>query len=298
MTHRESDREDRSAEAPLGDERLLRIAEAIADRSPVDWRQEIEETPLADSSLRDLETIDLIAAFHSGTTPIMEEEVQGENLPATWGNLIVRECLGTGTCANVFRAYDPALDREVALKLPHRRDSAFAHSFLREARRLAKIHHEGVVQIHGADECDGRVGMWMDLVEGLNLKQYVATHGPLSAKEATLTGIEICRALAAVHGAGLLHRDLKESNVMREEGGRIVLMDFSSVVETVDDANHSDDSSTRGCGRHRSCRVRSVERRPTVFVRYSSPGCGGWNRLWTGRATSSPTWITSSASLN
>jgi serine/threonine-protein kinase len=68
----------------------------------------------------------------------------------------------------------------------------------------------------------------MEFIRGLTLEQMLATHGPFSAGEAGLVGYELCGALAAVHHAGLVHRDVKAQNVMREEGGRLVLMDFGA----------------------------------------------------------------------
>ena len=97
-----------------------------------------------------------------------------------------------------------------------------------EARRLARLRHEHVVQVYGAEEHDGRVGLWTELVRGESLEQLVADRGPLGAREAALVGLDVCAALAAVHGAGLLHRDVKAQNVMREAGGRVVLMDFGT----------------------------------------------------------------------
>jgi hypothetical protein len=82
--------------------------------------------------------------------------------------------------------------------------------------------------VHGADSHDGRVGFWMDLIEGQTLEQRVHD-GRLSAGEAIYVGKELCRALAAVHQADLLHRDVKAQNVMRaSDGGRIILMDFGA----------------------------------------------------------------------
>jgi TolB-like protein len=99
---------------------------------------------------------------------------------------------------------------------------------LDEARRMARLRHEHVVQVYGAEEHDGRVGLWMELVRGTSLEQLVRDRGALGANEASLIGLDICAALAAVHGSGLLHRDVKAQNVMREDGGRIVLMDFGT----------------------------------------------------------------------
>jgi hypothetical protein len=99
---------------------------------------------------------------------------------------------------------------------------------LQEGKNLARLRHENIVAVHGADEHEGRVGIWMDLVEGRTLSEVVRTQGVHSAGEATQIGIELCRALAAVHRKNLVHADIKGQNVKREEGGRIVLMDFSS----------------------------------------------------------------------
>ena len=82
--------------------------------------------------------------------------------------------------------------------------------------------------VYGADHIGGRVGLWMELVKGRTLAELLQTHGPFGAREAALIGLDLCRALAAVHGAGLLHGDIKAHNVMREEGGRTVLMDFGT----------------------------------------------------------------------
>src|SRR5439155_23094485 len=68
----------------------------------------------------------------------------------------------------------------------------------------------------------------MELIRGETLEQLLQKRGPFSAREAALVGIDLCRALAAIHAAGLIHRDVKAQNVMREAGGRIVLMDLGT----------------------------------------------------------------------
>jgi hypothetical protein len=97
-----------------------------------------------------------------------------------------------------------------------------------------------VVTVHGVDEQDGRVGLWMDRVHGRTLEELLALLGPCSAREAAAIGIDLCAALAAVHAVGLVHGDLKSQNVMREGtpghaggAGRIVLMDFGSAHSNV-----------------------------------------------------------------
>ena len=121
---------------------------------------------------------------------------------------------------------DPGLEREVALKILRTSDGSAA--VLQEGRLLAKVRHPKVVAVYGVDQFEGAVGLWMELVQGVTLKQFLATHGVFGAQEAAVVGINLCSAVAAVHKAGLLHRDIKVQNVMREAGGRIVLMDFGA----------------------------------------------------------------------
>jgi eukaryotic-like serine/threonine-protein kinase len=151
----------------------------------------------------------------------------------TWGPLRVVEQLGRGGFGEVYRAYEPLLKREVALKLRRADDREGPHSsrFIQEARRLAQVRHPNVLVVHGAAEHNGRRGLWTDLIRGKTLEQAVAEQGPFGASEAASIGISMCGAVAAVHNAGLVHRDIKASNVMRETGGRIVLMDFGSAAD-------------------------------------------------------------------
>jgi serine/threonine protein kinase/Flp pilus assembly protein TadD len=97
---------------------------------------------------------------------------------------------------------------------------------LREARAIARVRHNNVVPIYGVDRHDDRVGFWSDFVKGKTLSALLAVQGPFGPREAAHIGMDLCRAVGAVHSAGLLHRDIKSTNVMREEGGRILLMDF------------------------------------------------------------------------
>lgn len=224
---------------------LQRIAEAISDGTPVDWEQQTGE-PAHESQIQRLRLVESIAAAHRQeivpTVGISASEAEtaavdgprAEPMPRTWGLLEIRDVLGSGGFGDVYRAYDPRLDTEVALKLrrPDRAGRDPSHGrFLDEARKMARLRHPNVLVVHGADVHDGRVGLWTELIQGTTLEKLIELQGPLSAHEAALVGIELCLALAAVHGAGLLHRDVKTANVMRAEGGRIVLMDFGSVSE-------------------------------------------------------------------
>ena len=152
----------------------------------------------------------------------------------SWGPFHLLEKVGQGASGEVYRAWDPALQRDVALKLLLPRGSDRedeARTVLREARLAARVRHPNVVAIYGVDHHDGRVGFWSDFIRGKTLSAVLAAQGPFGYREAALIGIEICKAVSAVHAAGLLHRDIKAGNGMREEGGRILLMDFGLTHE-------------------------------------------------------------------
>lgn len=222
---------------------LVTLAESIADGSPVDW--DAVEAQVSDNDreiVRQLRILADLAVLHrSLPTPAAEalpspSSVRG-NGPAigTWAHLELIERLGSGTFGDVYRAWDQKLQSEVALKL-RRAGQGLAQDtedletsrLTREARLLARVRHPNVIVVHGVAVHEGRVGLWMELVRGATLEQLLAQQGSFGAREAALIGIDLCRALAAIHGAGLLHRDLKAQNVMREEGGRIVLMDLGT----------------------------------------------------------------------
>ena len=153
----------------------------------------------------------------------------GEPAPQLWGHLQRLEKVGQGVFGEVFRAWDAQLEREVALKLARGagccHESAVAGG-LREARLLARVRHPSVVTVYGADHFDGRFGIWMEFIRGRTLEALLRENGQLPARLVTKIGLDLCSAVAAVHRCGLLHRDIKTKNVMREDSGRIVLMDF------------------------------------------------------------------------
>jgi serine/threonine protein kinase/tetratricopeptide (TPR) repeat protein len=218
------------------------LAASVADGASVDWQAAESRADLTERRLiRHLRLVESISSLHR--TAAQAEDHDAAQAVATvpdaepagprWGRLVLLEQIGRGASSEVFRAWDSTLHQEVALKLLHDEGkSAGTHQrLLEEARRLARVRHRHVVQVYGADEHDGRVGLWMELVRGESLEQLVKLRGPFGDREAALIGLDLCAALAAVHAAGLLHRDVKAQNVMRENGGRIVLMDFGTGEE-------------------------------------------------------------------
>jgi eukaryotic-like serine/threonine-protein kinase len=223
----------------MRDERNLEsLIEAVADGRPIDWNA--VRTPWNERAQRILQYLRVVAGVAEVHRTMADEQLASTHSDADvsartgdttrWGNLVLLEKIGEGAFGEVYRARDPWLDREVALKLlrPTVTDRVPASRIVSEARALARVKHPNAVTVHGADVHDGRAGLWMELVRGATLSQILAAQGPFSAREATALAQDICRALAAVHGAGLVHRDIKAQNVMRESGGRLVLMDFGA----------------------------------------------------------------------
>ena len=231
------------------------VINAVADKVDVDWaaaEADLRGTPHA-QRLHDLKMLaHLQQLHHSGGAPTVEklQSVGGRGDVADphtvrftseatngspdvrpdsvcggrWGKLRLEDRVGEGASCVVYRARDPELDRDVALKLL--RNTSDRAPRLEEGRRLARVRHPNVVTVHGADTVVGATGIWMEFIDGDTLHDLVRERGRFGAYEAAVIGRDICRALAAVHGASLLHRDLTAKNVMRERGGRIVLMDF------------------------------------------------------------------------
>lgn len=216
------------------DPKLLPLVESVADGAAIAW-ETIDELSLdaADRPLLPhLRLVASVGAVYRGLAAADAEATIGRAVGSRWRGLELMEKVGEGAFGEVYRAFDPRLQRHVALKLAHlpAPQAAQLARILDEARMLARVQHPNVVAVHGADVESGRMGLWMELVRGRTLSQILHAQGTFGAQEAALIGEDVCRALAAVHREGLVHRDVKASNVMREEGGRIVLMDFGSAV--------------------------------------------------------------------
>jgi tetratricopeptide (TPR) repeat protein len=149
-----------------------------------------------------------------------------------WGHLKVHECLGQGSFGTVYRAFDPMLQRWVALKLLQGESAGLANRhYIQEARRMARVRHPNVLAIHGADVHDGGAGLWADLIHGETLDLRME-RGPVSVDEVLSIGRQLAAGLLAVHEAGLVHGDIKTSNVMIDQDGHVVLMDFGAAAES------------------------------------------------------------------
>jgi len=225
--HRTID-EDTGLEPPAKGRIVGRIGpppeNAAPDALPLAAPSAAPATPVAPSPVGGTPTgtVRASASFETETTEV-----------ETWGTLRLIDRVGNGVFGEVYRAYDEQLQREVALKLLKpgtRSTNRLIAKVLHEGRLLARVRHPNVVNVYGVETHHGRVGLWMEFIKGCTLEQLLQRQGLFGAREAALVGQDLCRALAAVHASGLIHRDVKAQNVMREEGGRVVLMDFGTGI--------------------------------------------------------------------
>ncbi|MDP2052919.1 MAG: protein kinase [Acidobacteriota bacterium] len=210
---------------------LIDTAGRVADFAGVDWDAAFAGLSADDRAVADqLVAVSQVAAAHRQLHDLLPGDpsspADDRPVASRWGHLELLEQVGRGSFGIVYRALDTHLHREVALKLFPR--SSQPATVIEEGRRLARVRHPNVVTVFGADVHEGLPGIWMEFVRGKRLDLLVKEQGRFGAHEAALIGRDLCRALAAIHAAGLVHRDVKAQNVMREAGGRIVLMDLGA----------------------------------------------------------------------
>ncbi|HEY6548476.1 MAG TPA: protein kinase, partial [Vicinamibacteria bacterium] len=146
----------------------------------------------------------------------------------TLGRFVVRGVLGEGGMGRVYRALDPSLGREVAIKAvarDFRDDAGSLRRFEREARLLATLNHPNVGAIYGFELIDGAPYLVLELVEGETLAERLR-RGALPLGEALTVGVQVADALQEAHKNGIVHRDLKPSNIKLGEAGRVKVLDF------------------------------------------------------------------------
>lgn len=137
--------------------------------------------------------------------------------------------LGRGGMANVFRAKDLNLQREVAIKIMHEQlieDPSFQASFLREARAAANLSHPNIVTIFDFGHDGQRYFLVMEYIPGTDLKTLIRRKQKLDTLEAVNLMIQICAGVGYAHRAGLIHCDLKPQNVLITSDGRAKITDF------------------------------------------------------------------------
>ena len=151
----------------------------------------------------------------------------GENLPAAIGRYQIRTLIGRGGMGEVFGAFDPHLDRHVALKTiqPGQQDASLVARLQLEARAIGRLQHRGIVTIHDLGEADGKLFIAMEWLQGRSLAQAMKS-GDLAFGTKLQILVEVLEALSYAHGQGIIHRDIKPSNVWVEPNGHVKLLDF------------------------------------------------------------------------
>ena len=145
----------------------------------------------------------------------------------SFGRYVVLREIGSGGMGVVYAAYDPELDRRVALKVLGRAaaDETARARLLREAQTMASISHPNVITVHDVGEVDGRLFIAMELVDGLDLERWLA-EGDHAWSDVLGVLVQAGRGLAAAHAQGLIHRDFKPANVLVGNDGLVRVLDF------------------------------------------------------------------------
>jgi tRNA A-37 threonylcarbamoyl transferase component Bud32 len=222
---------------------LDEAADALADDASIDWAS-IDRDSAPPEVREEAKWLRIIAEIADHHRAARRESADAETVAinpllsvpraaaatTAWGRFELLEKIGEGAYGRVYRAWNPDLQMEIAIKLLHRQvaDRTLREQLLEEGRALARIQHEHVVRVLGVESHGDQVGLCMEFVPGQTLDAYLGSRGVLNDREAAQIGEQLSRALAAVHDAGFVHRDVKARNVMRRPDGRIVLMDFGT----------------------------------------------------------------------
>ena len=189
---------------------------------PLD-QSNISGSPVIEARVEDLSLL--------GAAPLVHETLPGATQPPgapamrQVGRYLIRERLGRGGMATVFKAHDPDIDRDVAIKFLHAtlcEDEEYHARFLREARAAGGLSHPNIVTVHDVGEIEGRPYMAMELLDGQPLSDEMAEGKPLPVRDVVVMGIQVARALAYAHTRGIVHRDIKPGNLMRVKGTQTI----------------------------------------------------------------------------
>ncbi|MBI4984904.1 MAG: HDOD domain-containing protein [Rhodocyclales bacterium] len=158
-------------------------------------------------------------------------------MPQTIGRFEIRRELGRGAQSVVYLAWDPQLQREVAIKTLHfgNADAATNTALLAEARTVSKLRHPNVVPIYDAGEADGDPYLVFEYVEGRNLDAAIKAAGRVPPGQAAELMRQVAGALAEAHALGIIHRDLKPSNILLDARGTPRVMDFGIAMRVAAD---------------------------------------------------------------
>lgn len=214
-------------------EQWQKIKELLAsalEHSPAD-REAYLTRVCADAHMR-REVESLIAAYGETAASVLERSLSSERLPSLRPGLMlgpyrIEEHLGAGGMGEVFRATDTRLHRTIAVKLlpQGRSDSLHSQRLLKEARAASALNHPNIVAIHDISSHEGKDFLVMEYVEGRTLRELIARQA-LTLSQVLDFAAQIASALDAAHSAGIVHRDIKPTNIMVKPNYQIKVLDF------------------------------------------------------------------------
>jgi serine/threonine-protein kinase len=164
------------------------------------------------------------------------------------GRYEVGDLIGEGATGDVYKAYDPRIDRVLAIKIlkaGFRQNRRYTARFLREAKAAGALSHPNIVTIYDVGEVDGYPYIAMELLEGVSLDNITAGGG-LDTRQVVEIGLQLADALRYAHSMGVVHRDIKPSNIMVAPGGRTVkILDFGIARVSAADGQDAETLATQ-----------------------------------------------------
>lgn len=159
----------------------------------------------------------------------VEELVEGRLSRLVLGNYVLQRCIGQGGMGQVYEAIHKKMERRVALKVMHAKqtgDPQIVRRFQREVRAAARLQHPNIVTAFDAGESDGIHFLVMELVQGRDLGAIIQAEGPLSLSKTIDCLLQTCRGLDYAHRMGIYHRDIKPNNLLMDSNGVIKILDM------------------------------------------------------------------------
>lgn len=190
--------------------------------------------------------------------------------PKKIANFELKELIGTGGMANIYKALQLSLDRLVALKVLHHHltlNKNFIMRFENEAKKAAKLHHENIVSIIDYGHLDNEYFIAMEYIEGQSLKEMMTRMKRLPLEIALLICCEVAKGLRYAHSHGLIHRDIKPANIMLSTDGRIMITDFG-IAKAFNDMSITDTGQMVGSPAYMSpeqAASRPIDHRCDIF---------------------------------
>jgi tetratricopeptide (TPR) repeat protein len=158
---------------------------------------------------------------------------EDKQLPA-FGRYQIKRKIAEGGFGAVYEAYDPQLDRTVALKLLKLRTELEIEQFEKEAKLAASLRHPNIISVHELGVLDGQPYFTMDFIEGKTVRDLLYEKGRIPVQEAFRIAAVVADALAFAHSSGIVHRDMKPENVFTDKQGRIYVGDFGIAKQVTD----------------------------------------------------------------